>query len=131
MTTKAGPVQPAITHKSLEDFEYMLAHHDSKIVGLETSVGEVKNKLDTVINAVGSLNNALTIATSKNPFNLPATLSVIRDGSIILGLAVSAIIYVTTGHFSADWARQAEFNNLVRERLLAIDKRTGSPGVGQ
>lgn len=116
-----------ISKKSIEDFEFLLAHHDSQIASVEGEIGEIKNKLDTVINAVSALNNALTLASSKNPFNLPATLSVVRDGAIVLGLAVSAIIYVTTGHFSADWARQAEFNNLVKERLNTLSKSQSVP----
>jgi cytochrome c-type biogenesis protein CcmH/NrfG len=116
-----------ISKKSIEDFEFLLAHHDSQIASVKGEVGEIKNKLDTVINAVSALNNALTLASSKNPFNLPAALSVVRDGAIVLGLAVSAIIYVTTGHFSADWARQAEFNNLVKERLNTLSKSQSVP----
>lgn len=112
--------------QSIKDFEVMLVHHDSQIATMAGEMTEVKSKLDTVINAVAALNNALTLASSKNPFNLSATLSVVRDAALILGLAVSAIIYVTTGHFSADWARQAEFNNSTRDRLAVIERAVTS-----
>lgn len=110
---------PPISRKSLEDFEFLLAQHDSQIVSFKGEMTEMKSKLDQIVQAI----NTLTIASNRSPFDIAAMVSTARDCILIFSSVVAGIIYVTTSQFSADWARQAEYNKQMLRDTAVLESR--------
>lgn len=99
-----------------QDFAVLLTEHEAQIGGIRAEIGDIKSSIKAIADAV----NTLTLATSRSPFDMGKSLTVIRDGIFIMAATVSFVIYVTTGHFAPEWARQAEFNKQTNIEIEAL-----------
>jgi hypothetical protein len=122
-----SPSAAPINRKSLEDFEFLLAQHDQSLISVKGEIGEIKTKMDQVVQAI----NTLTIASNRSPFDVSAMVSTLRDAIIIFSSIVAGIIYVTTSQFAADWARQGEYNKQVLKDLSSFDARISRQALAQ
>ncbi len=96
----------------------LVTRHDTQITLLTERMTSVDTKIDGLGSKLDRVANALAARPS---FDVRDLLSYVRDGAIIIGLAVSAIIYVASGYYSADIALMKEKQTRI-ERL--IDQRT-------
>lgn len=104
-----------------QDVAFILAHHDSQITSLGNRMTGVENKLDDVASVMHKIDNKITAQAAQPHFNIDKVVSLVKDISIMIGMAVAAIIWVTTGQFSGPAARQDETNKQVVKRLDGIE----------
>lgn len=94
-------------------------HHDLQLTALSTRITDVEDKIDSI---GGKIDHLVEAISQRPAIDFSAMLSHIRDGAVILGLAVSAIIYVASGYSSAELAVMKE----KEKRLELTDERIAS-----
>lgn len=107
-----------------QDISFVLARHDSHITSLDNRMTGVENKLDGVASVIHKIDNKITAQAAQPQFNIDRVVSLVKDISIMIGMAVAAIIWVTAGQFSGQTARQDENNKQVSHRLSTIESQT-------
>lgn len=102
-------------------------HHDLQLTALSTRITDVEDKIDSI---GGKIDHLVEAISQRPAIDFSAMLSHIRDGAVILGLAVSAIIYVASGYSSAELAVMKErekrlelSDDRIVSRLETIEKR--------
>lgn len=73
----------------------ILDEHDMRIVTLVERVGSLDHKVDAVISAVSDLKTIVAASQAKSSVTFGGILSYTRDLAVLVGLAVSAIVYIT------------------------------------
>lgn len=90
----------------------LVVKHDSQIDLLTRQMATVDTKIDGLGSKLDRVANALAARPS---FDVRDLFSYVRDGAVILGLAVSAIVYVASGHYSADIV-------LMKDKITRIER---------
>ena len=75
--------------------EKILDEHDMRISTLVDRVGSLDHKVDAIIDAVSDLKTAIATTNAKTSITFGGVLAYTRDLAILVGLAVSAIVYIT------------------------------------
>lgn len=76
------------------------------MTAVDQKIDAIGNKLDKVANALAARPPSLDVRD---------LLSYIRDGAVILGLVVSGIVYVASGHYQPDIV-------LMKDQIARIEK---------
>ncbi len=90
----------------------LVTRHDTQITLLTERMTSVDSKIDGLGSKLDRVANALAARPS---FDVRDLFSYVRDGAVILGLAVSAIVYVASGHYSADIV-------LMKDKITRIER---------
>jgi hypothetical protein len=98
-------------------------HHDLQLTALSTRITDVEDKIDSI---GGKIDHLVEAMSQRPAIDFSAMLSHVRDGAVILGLAVSAIIYVASGYSSAEIAVMKEkdkrFENIYERNVTRMDQ---------
>lgn len=115
---RSNPIKTSLP----DNIRDIVIHHDTQITTLSTRINEVEIKIDDIGSKIDTL--VQTVAT-KQSFDFSAMLSHIRDISILIGLSVSAIIWVASSYTSAELAVMKEkdkrFEAVYERNIIRMD----------
>ncbi len=110
-----------------EDWVRTLAHHDAEISNLSGRITGVEAGLKglqtDVTHGFSDISSKIEKINARPSFEMSSILSIVKDAAVLVGAAVAAIIWVTTGQFSGTVARQDETNKLTERRLTNIEEK--------
>ena len=110
-----------------EEWVRTLAHHDAAISNLSGRMTGVEANLKglqtDVTHGFTDLGSKIEKIAAKPSFEASSVLGIVKDAAVLIGAAVAAIIWVTTGQFSGTVARQDETNKLTERRLTTLEGR--------
>lgn len=109
-----------------EEWVRTLAHHDAEISNLSGRITGVEAGLKglqtDVTHGFSDISSKIEKINARPSFEMSSILSIVKDAAVLVGAAVAAIIWVTTGQFSGTVARQDETNKLTERRLATIEE---------
>jgi len=110
-----------------EDWVRTLAHHDAEISNLSGRITGVEAGLKglqtDVTHGFSDISSKIEKINARPSFEVSNVLAIVKDAAVLVGAAVAAIIWVTTGQFSGTVARQDETNKLTERRLTTIEEK--------
>lgn len=98
--------------------EKRLGHVERDVAEMRGRLSGVEDKLGDVAGGVQQLLRRDAERSASQPMSVKDMLQMAVSGAVLLGLCVSAIVYVASGHYSADIA-------VMKYRINEIAARTG------
>jgi len=80
----------------------ILDEHDMRIGTLVDRVGSLDHKVDVVISAVADLKTVFAASQARSTITFGGVLSYTRDLAVLVGLAVTAIVWITLSSTSRE-----------------------------
>lgn len=106
-----------------EDADILLAHHETQIEHLTHRVSDIDHKMDLLVTEVHKLTTAITAQASKPEFDFFKVLDATVKIGLLIGLVISAIIYVTNSNLAGQIEAFKASDTLIVERLAAYKDR--------
>ena len=115
--------EPRIANSALAR---ILDEHDMRISTLVDRVGSLDHKVDAIIGAVADLKTVMAANQAKATISFGGVLAYTRDLAVLVGLAVTAIVWITLSSTSRE-------STLLHYRIEQIEreynKQPPSPAV--
>lgn len=112
--------------KSPEDFHAVLAHHDAAIHTLGTQMktlqGEVHLGFSSMTSTLSGLSSKLDRLDARPSIDIHKTVGTIQSLAILFSMVVAGIIYVTSSHTAAQFAKQEMSNAAIEKQLGQHDE---------
>ena len=108
--------------------EKILDEHEVRLTVLGDRVAGVEHKADLIITALSDLKTAFAAAQARGNLTLGGSLDAILKAGLIIGLTVSAIIYVTSSSTAKEYAvLQYRLEQLEKSHVLTWRQRDDKP----
>jgi len=110
------PPSARVPKADIPGIQLALDEQHGRIETLVERVGDLYHKIDNITSAIVDLKTVIAAAQAQNPPSFSTSLNIVRDLVILIGAAVSGVIFIAT---SQTTGRQ----NLIEYRMEQMERR--------
>lgn len=104
-----------------DDIHKLVQHHDGELRALNTRMGHVEQKIDTVDGKLDHIITAVAKQDAQPKFEWRSTMGVIKDFGVIFTMVCAGILYLAAQHSNVDIALVKRDQDAASQRLERVE----------